>query len=78
MRKRKNDFWFAFDLLGIALPLGLAINLVIPFMIAYFSGVESFTVYINTFREVTVEMFLFPIIILWGVITFVRVAKREW
>ena len=63
-----------FDALAMGLCLGLAINLVGIFFTAAFHGGEVL-VTVNTLGEQWIEVFLFPVIIIMGVVTFIRMLK---
>ncbi len=60
-----------FDALAMGLCLGLAINLVIVFFVAVFHGGEVL-VTVNTLGEQWIEVILFPVIIVMGVVNFIR------
>ena len=60
-----------FDALAMGLCLGLAINLVGIFFVAVFHGGEALMT-VNTFGEQWIEVILFPVIIVMGVVNFIR------
>ena len=64
-----------FDFLAMGFCLGLAVNLTIIFFLAVLNGGEV-TVTVNTFGEKWVEIFLFPMWVIMGLITFIRMGYK--
>lgn len=67
-----------FNFLALGFCLGLAINLAIIFFLAFFNGGQVL-VTVNTFGEQWVEAVLFPIFIIMGVFSLIRLGlKLKW
>ena len=65
-----------FDLTGLAIPLGLAAFLMVNFFYAYFSEDKQVLIDINSVGEANIEAILLPVVIIWGLVALIRVAKR--
>jgi len=68
-------FMKLFDFLAMGFCLGLAINLTIIFFIALFNE-GGVLVLIDQFYEKEIEMIAFPIFIVMGIITLIRMGRR--
>ena len=64
-----------FDFLATGFILCLAVNLVIVFFLALLNGGEA-RIVINQFGEQWVEAVLFPVFIVMGVVTLIRLGNR--
>jgi Na+(H+)/acetate symporter ActP len=64
-----------FDFLALGFNLGLAINLVIIFFCASFNGGEI-TITVDQYSEQTIEMIFFPVFVIMGVVTLVRLGNK--
>ena len=64
-----------FDLLAVALIMSLALNSAIIFFLGFFND-GKVTVYINLFGEQWIEAILFPIWIIMGIVTLIRLGKK--
>ena len=67
--------WKVFDYLAIGFTLSLAINLVIIFFVASLNG-GKVLVLSNQFGEQSIELVLFPIWIVMGLITLIRFGLK--
>jgi len=65
-----------FDLTGLAISLGLAAFLMVNFFYAYFSEDKQVLIDINSVGEANIEAILLPVVIIWGLVALIRVAKR--
>ena len=72
--KKLLAVWF--DLTGLAIPLGLAAFLTVNFFYAYFSEDKQVLIDINSVGEANIEAILLPVVIIWGLVALIRVAKR--
>lgn len=64
-----------FDILAVAFLLSLSLTLAITFFQAFFNG-GQIMVQINTVGEQWFEAILIPIVIVMGMVTFIRLAKK--
>lgn len=67
-------FWNIFNTLALGFNLALAINLVIILFLAVQNG-GGVLVTANDFSEQGIEMVLFPLFILMGIVAFIRRIK---
>ena len=65
-----------FDLAGLMIPLGLVAFLAVNFFFAYFSEDKQVLIDINSAGEANIEAILLPVVIIWGLVALIRVAKR--
>ena len=65
-----------FDLTGLAIPLGLAAFLMVYFFYAYFSEDKQVLIDINSVGEANIEAILLPVVIIWGLVALIRVARK--
>jgi len=65
-----------FDCLSIGFLLVLSVNTVIIFYLAFLNDYVCL-VNVNTFREGYIEAVLFPLWVVMGIVTFVRMIKRS-
>ena len=68
--------WKLFETISIGCLLALSINLLIIFFLGYISE-QPVLVHINTFSEGHIEAVLFPLWLIMGVITLVRMIRRK-
>ncbi len=71
MRRRMKIF----DCFAVGFLLVLAVNMGIVFFLAFFNGGECLVI-VDTFGEQWVEAVLFPIWIVMGIVTAVRLVRR--
>jgi len=65
-----------FDLAGLMVTLGLAAFLAVNFFYAYLSDNGQVLIDINSVGEANIEAILLPVVIIWGLVALIRVAKR--
>ncbi len=64
-----------FDCFAVGLTLALAVNMVIVFFLAFLNGGECL-VTVNTFGEQWVEAVLFPVWVIMGTVTLIRLTRQ--
>jgi len=64
-----------FELFSVGLLLSLAIHTIIMFFLAFFNG-DKVLMTINDYGEKWIEAVLFPIFIVMGTVTLIRIARR--
>ncbi len=64
-----------FDFLASGFNLGLAVGFVVIFFFAFFNG-AGVLITINDFGEQWIEAVLFPIWIVMGIITLIRLGRK--
>jgi len=64
-----------FELFSVGLLLSLAIHTIIMFFMAFFND-DSVLMTINDYGEKWIEAILFPIFIVMGIVTLIRIARR--
>lgn len=69
--------WKLFETISIGGLLALSLNLIIIFSLGYITG-RPVLIHINAFTEGHIEAILFPVFFIIGVITLIRMIKREY